>query len=126
MYHARKVARLPKFVERTLWSYDLRSINPDRDRMLIITQALNYGTWESVRWVKKTYGAGAIREAIRMSRRGMWWPRTLNFWMKILNVRLPKAAIDAAVIRMQPDFKKTAFGPNHETGFKHGRVEVAK
>jgi hypothetical protein len=101
--------QLPDFVKRALWSHDPRRIDRERDKALIITQVLNYGTWEGVRWIVRTYGDEGIRAVIRKPWRGMWWPRVLNFWMTMLDVRLPRRVVDVAEIRMQPDFSKTIF-----------------
>jgi hypothetical protein len=30
----------------------------------------------------------------------MWWPRTLNYWLTILDTSIPKPVFDRAVIRM--------------------------
>lgn len=110
MRSRRRNSRMPASVKRTLWSYDLRRIDRERDKTLIITQVLNYGTWDGVKWVLKTYGEDAIREVIRKPWRGMWWPRALNFWLTMLAVKLPQHVLDVAVIKMQPDFRHTIFG----------------
>jgi len=116
--------RLPAAVRRTLWSYDVRRIDVRRDQALIITQVLNYGTWDGVKWVMRTYGDEAIREVIRRPWRGMWWPRALNFWMTMLDVRLPRDVIDRAVIRMQPDFGNTIFSRGRQGGAISGPSSV--
>ena len=72
MKNRRGNGRLPDFVRRALWSYDPRSIALEQDKALIITQVLNYSTWEGVKWVMKTYGDEGIREVIREPWRGMW------------------------------------------------------
>ncbi|MEO0108806.1 MAG: hypothetical protein ABIK62_06510 [candidate division WOR-3 bacterium] len=63
---------------------------------------LNYGTWDGVKWVMRTYGDDAIRDVVSHPRRGMWWPRVLNFWKVMLKVSLPKEVAERAVIRIGP------------------------
>jgi len=92
--------RLPAFVRSTLWSHDLAGLDQWRDRELIITQVLNYGNWNGVRWLLRTYGAGELRRVVKRPRRGMWWPRALNFWLTMLDAPIPKPAFDRAIIRM--------------------------
>jgi len=91
---------LPAAVRSTLWSYDLSGIDPQRDRELVITQVLNYGNWQAVLWLLETYGKEEVRKVVRKPRRGMWWPRALNFWLTMLDATIPKPAFDRAVIRM--------------------------
>jgi hypothetical protein len=92
--------RLPAAVRSTLWSHDLSGIDPQRDRELVITQVLNYGNWQAVLWLLETYGKEEVRKVVRKPRRGMWWPRALNFWLTMLGTSIPKPAFDRAVIRM--------------------------
>jgi hypothetical protein len=91
---------LPAVVRSTLWSYDIAGIDPRRDRELVITQVLNYGNWNGVRWLQRTYGASELRRVVKRPRRGMWWPRTLNYWLTILDTSIPKPVFDRAIIRM--------------------------
>jgi hypothetical protein len=94
--------RLPAAVRSTLWSHDLSGIDPQRDRELIITQVLNYGNWQAVLWLLETYGEKEVRKVVRKPRRGMWWPRVLNYWQVVLEATIPKLVYDRAIIRMNP------------------------
>lgn len=58
---------LPKFFEDILWSYDFASINPDKDKKLIIINAINYGNFDHWRWLALHYGKGAIKEILEKS-----------------------------------------------------------
>ena len=79
---------IPEQFEAALWSYDIRALDLGRDKELIITRLLNYGDWDAVRWVNKTYGEAAIRAVVSQPRRGVWLPRVLNFWLKMLGIEL--------------------------------------
>lgn len=58
---------LPKFFEDILWSYDFASINPDKDKKLIVINAINYGNLGHWRWLALHYGKGAIKETLEKS-----------------------------------------------------------
>ena len=80
--------KLPKSILSCLWSYDPKSIDLKRDKDLIITQVLNYGFADDVRWLNKTYPESEIRNVVSKPSRGVWLKRTLTYWCTILNVKL--------------------------------------
>ncbi len=47
-------------IPSSLWpyfqEYDVRTLDLDRDANLIIQRTLEYGTWDEVRWLFRTYG----------------------------------------------------------------------
>lgn len=83
-----KKNKLPAHVARTLWSYDLKTVNIKRDKHTIITSALNYGNWESVKWLKKTYGMRSISNVVKNPDRGVWLKDVLNYWCTMLQIKL--------------------------------------
>ena len=93
---------LPSGIRACLWSWDHPSINLRRDRRLIITQVLNYGRWEDVRWLLKHFERSDLRKVLRDPARGQWLPDVLNFWMRRLNIRLSKTRIQAARLSIRP------------------------
>lgn len=58
---------LPKFFEAVLWSYDFASIDPDKDKKLIIINAINYGNLGHWRWLALHYGKDAIKKILEKS-----------------------------------------------------------
>ena len=74
---------IPNSVRATLWSYDVDSMNTDRDKVLIITQVLNYGTMDAVEWLNNTYKRSDITECIHSPLPGMWNKKSLNLWSLI-------------------------------------------
>lgn len=56
---------LPDFFRPLLWSYDIRRIDPQRDRKTIIVQALNYGDLEHWQWLVRTYGREGVRAVLQ-------------------------------------------------------------
>lgn len=93
---------LPKFLQPSLYSYDLKSLNPKRDARLIVTQILNYGNWRQVQWLKDFYGFEKIKEVLRNPNRGMWFPDVLNYWQTILNIKIAKRKMNKAVFSLTP------------------------
>ncbi len=96
---------IPASVAHCLWSYDLSSIDARRDRDLIITQVLNYGDWQGLKWLFKTYPEREIRNIVANPRRGLWFKQVLNFWCLILNVKLSRPLMDRAIFRLGPGKK---------------------
>ncbi len=96
--------KLPSDIAYCLWSYDLSSLDLWRDRQLIITQVLNYGTWQGVQWLFQTYPEKEIKEVIAHPNRGLWLGQVLNFWCLMLKVRLPKQIKELAILHMEPRF----------------------
>ena len=91
---------LPKFLQSTLWSYDLKSLDPKKDYRLIITQVLNHGNWEQVQWLKKTYGLEKIKKVVKNPSRGLWYDDVLNYWQIVLSLKLPKKKLKEALFSL--------------------------
>ncbi len=94
--------KIPSSISRCLWSYRPASLDLRGHRRLIITQVLNYGNWEAVKWLFKTYPEKAIKEVVSHPQRGLWWDQVLNFWCLMLRVRLPKKMREQALFRLGP------------------------
>ncbi len=93
---------VPKFLQSALYSYNLKSLNAQRDYNLIITQVLNHGNWKQVQWLKKNYGLKKIKEVIKNPERGLWYFDVLNYWQIILGIKLSKKKIDKALFSLSP------------------------
>ena len=93
---------LPSFIRACLWSFDPKDIDVKRDKTLIITQVLNYGHWNGVRWLFKTYSKSDIRNVLRHPGRGSWWPDVLNFWLLMFNMRLSRGVQFRAILSVDP------------------------
>ena len=97
--------RIPPSLSSVLWSYNLEKLDLEKHKRLIITQVLNYGTWEEVKWLFSVYGEGEIRETLLNPIRGSWWPKVLNFWLTLLEIEIPEKVYKRAVIRIKPRFQ---------------------
>ncbi|MDA2922153.1 hypothetical protein MYX07_02685 [Patescibacteria group bacterium AH-259-L07] len=97
---------LPKFLQTCLWSYDISKMDPhdSSDKELIIQQVLNHGGSEALKWFFKTYKREDIVKVVKSPRRGMWLPRALNYWTKVLEVKVPKVIYEAALFSLHPRF----------------------
>jgi len=97
---------LPKFLQSVLWSYDLSkmsSSNP-KDRNLIITQVLNHGDMKQLSWLTKTYSRKEIENVVKKPQRGMWFRRILDYWLNILQIKLPEETYQKAILNINPQF----------------------
>jgi hypothetical protein len=90
-----------------LWSYDLSKINPDRDRKLIITQGLNYGSEQVVSWIKENYTEDQIREVITHPSRGIWFRERLRRWLKYFKMMIDPLDFEVAILDLNPRPKLT-------------------
>jgi hypothetical protein len=96
---SKKAKKVPKQFQRVLWSYDISKMDLEEDKKEIITQVLNYGTWEDLKLLYKLYSEKEIKEVIKNPRRGVWFKKVLNFWTKIYNIKLKKKVFERAIFR---------------------------
>lgn len=93
---------VPKSLQSALWSYDVSTLDPQRDRELIITHVLNFGTWRQLQWVLKTYSLQGIKPVLLHPLRGVWREDALNYWETIFNLRVPARTRDRALFSLEP------------------------
>lgn len=77
---------IPVEVKPFLWSYDVDSLDLERDKKRIITNVLYFGTKEATDWLFRTYSADDIRDAITCPLPGEWDKKSLSFWSLIFGV----------------------------------------
>ncbi len=94
-----KIKKTPKQFQRTLWSYDINKMDLKEDQKEIITQVLNYGTWEDLKLLYQLYPEKEIKEVVRNPCRGVWFEKVLNFWTLIFNIKLKKEIWEKAIFR---------------------------
>jgi len=85
-----------------LWSYNIDNIDLREDKEIIITQILNYGDAERIKWLYSVYTEEDIREVVLSPRRGRWFEKVLNFWEIILKTKIPKKKKEKAIFRLDP------------------------
>jgi hypothetical protein len=91
--------RVPKQFQRVLWSYDVNKMDLEEDKKEIITQVLNYGTWEDLKLLYRLYPEREIKEIVKNPRRGVWFKKVLNFWTTIFNIKLKREVWEKAIFR---------------------------
>lgn len=93
---------LPKFLQPCLASYDLSQLAPKRDKEIIITEILNKGNDQAVKWLGKTYTLKEIKDVVASPIKGMWLENNLVYWTRILDINLPKETFQKAIIDLSP------------------------
>ena len=93
--------KVPEQFQRVLWSYDINKMDLEEDKKEIITQVLNYGTWEDLKLLYKLYSEKDIKEVVKNPRRGVWFERVLNFWTLMFNIRLKKDIREKAIFSLK-------------------------
>ena len=92
---------IPSKMKWLFWSYNTKTLDLKRDKDYIITQVLNYGTWEDLKWLYKLYSEKEIKEVVKHPRRGVWFEKVLNFWTTIFNIRLKKEIWEKAIFSLK-------------------------
>ena len=91
---------LPKFLQSCFPSYDLTKLDKRKDKSLIVTQILNYGTEKEMEWLGKNYSRKEIEEVIKFPTSGMWMKSVLLYWLKIFGVKLDRNNFAKAIINL--------------------------
>lgn len=76
----------PPAVRVCLWSYDISALDLERDRTLIITNVLNYGTKEATEWLFSQYSAQFIAAVVQTPLPGRWDKKSLSLWSLMFGV----------------------------------------
>jgi len=98
----KKIKKVPSSFQTALWSYDISRMNIEKDKKGIITQVLNYGTWDNLKLLFKIYPEKEIKKVIKNPSRGVWFEKVLNFWTTIFNIRLKKDVREKAIFNINP------------------------
>lgn len=92
---------LPKFLQPYLASYDLKRLDVDEDKKLIITELLNKGDNLALDWISQNYSKEEIKSAVLNPIRGFWLKNVLHYWLFIFSIRMSKQNINKAVINLE-------------------------
>lgn len=93
---------IPKLLRSVLWSYNLETLDPKKDKYLIITQVLNHGSWKQLQWLIKQYRWQDIKTVVSNPARGSWMPDALNYWVTIFNLKISKQKYQTAIFCLDP------------------------
>lgn len=80
------MVQLPKSVKAALWSYDLAKIDLEKHKKLIISQVLNFGSFEAITWLFSNYSTDDIKETALTLPLGSWDKKSLNLWSLYFNL----------------------------------------
>lgn len=97
-----KKIKIPPSFQTALWSYDISKMDAEEDKKEIITQVLNYGTWEDLKLLFNLYPEKEIKKVVKNPSRGVWFGKVLNFWTTLFNIRLKKDVFEKAILRLGP------------------------
>lgn len=76
----------PPAVRACLWSCNISALDLERDKTLIITNVLNYGTKEATEWLFSQYSAPLIASVIQTPLPGRWDKKSLALWSLMFGV----------------------------------------
>ncbi|PIY69120.1 hypothetical protein COY90_02275 [Candidatus Roizmanbacteria bacterium CG_4_10_14_0_8_um_filter_39_9] len=76
----------PQSVKAVLWSYDLNAINVQKDKKIIVSQVLNFGTEEAINWLFRQYGVTTVKKVAAAIPLFEWNKKSLSFWKIILSI----------------------------------------
>ena len=82
----------PQSVKAVLWSYDLNVIEVQKDKKIIISQVLNFGSEEAIKWLFKQYSFEVVERVANTIPLFQWNKKSLSLWKIILSIN-PKNRI---------------------------------
>lgn len=94
--------KLPGSFQRILWSYDINQMDVKKDKREIIAKVLNYGTWDELKLLHNFYSEEDIKEVVSRPQRGVWFEKVLNFWTRILNIKIREEVYKRAIFKLTP------------------------
>lgn len=92
-----KQGKIKKRLKAILSGYDIEKTSLNKNKGLIIESILNRGGDEEIEWLLKNYKKEEILSVLRNPSRGLWEEKSLNFWLKIFNVKISKRKYEKAI-----------------------------
>lgn len=77
---------LPEYFKPVLWSYDFKTISPEKHKRTIIINAVNYGDLRHWRWLVNFYGKKEIGDILKTIPATEIRPRVRNLAAIIFSV----------------------------------------
>ena len=78
---------LPQELRPLFWSYKFNDLDMSKDRNLVITQVINYGSLAEWRWMVSAYGKDSVREVLGAVRSGEFKPRALKLASIVFGIK---------------------------------------
>lgn len=95
---------LANFLQPCFPSYNVKNLNKTRDKKLIITEILNYGTEKDLEWLTKTYSKKDLKQVLSKPEKGVWLKDVFRYWQKILGLKINKNDFQKAILDIHPHF----------------------
>jgi len=83
------------------WDIDTNKLDIKDHYKLIITQAINYGSVQTIKQVFQLYSREAIRQTLKHPIRGSWFPGTYKAFCNLFDVEPDKSAVNIMCIRKE-------------------------
>jgi hypothetical protein len=99
MQRAPSSHQIPHGLKPYFQEYDIARLDITRDANLIIQRVLEFGTWDEIRWLFKTYRSKRIRLFLRQHGDRWLKPVTFTYWRKLLGIRRWKKSPFSTVTR---------------------------
>ncbi len=93
---------VPANLQSVLWSYDISRLDTKRNAHLIITQVINYGFPEDLKWLLKTYSLMEIQKVVADPDRGIWFRDRLRYWLTKFDLEIDPMYFDLAIREIDP------------------------
>jgi hypothetical protein len=85
--------KVPKLLHSLLWDYDVESIYVKKHAFLLMSRIMERGTWEAMKWLRKTYTNEELKDFIEKKGVKLLAPRELNYWAFVCGVPDKKRSI---------------------------------
>ena len=85
-----KIEQIPKQFFMLFWDYDPESMDVVRHKELIIGRIAELGSWESMKWLLKTYSKDEILSFLNHKGKQALPFRELNYWLLMMGVPAEK------------------------------------
>jgi hypothetical protein len=78
---------IPDCVQAVLWSYDPNRIDLEQHKSIIVSQVLNFGTEEAIKWLFARYGRDEVTRIAGDIPLGQWDKKSLSLWSLVLGIQ---------------------------------------
>lgn len=89
--------KLPARLRKFFWEYNFSHLSWKADRDLILARVLEFGDWNSLRWLRQRFPDAELRTWLIERRGADLSARHLRFWELIL--KLPHRQVSAWIVR---------------------------
>lgn len=77
---------IPQFVAPFLWSYDIKRLDTETNKKVIIHNVLNFGSEEATDWLRGIYSNSEIQEVLRIVPASEWSKKSIALWSLVFGV----------------------------------------